>query len=167
MKRLVRGALVLAAVLWAATAAAQVTVTDDRGHRITLARPAQRIVSLLPSLTETVCALQACARLVGVDRFSNWPAQVQRLPQLGALEDTQIERLVALKPDRVRLVPENDAIVYESVASDRHGSFPLNLYREFPPGGDGVWIFRPVDQMLDEIGLVMRRFADDEEQQVE
>ena len=38
---------------------------------------------------------------MGVDRFSNWPAQVQQLPRLGGLEDTTIERLVALKPDLV------------------------------------------------------------------
>lgn len=95
----------LAAALLAVTLAAQaqVTVSDDRGHSLTLPRPAQRIVSLLPSLTETVCALDACNRLVGTDRYSNWPAAVRRLPKLGGLEDTQIERLVALKPDLVLL----------------------------------------------------------------
>ncbi len=131
MKRLVRGALALAAALWAATAAAQVTVTDDRGHRITLARPAQRIVSLLPSLTETVCALQACARLVGVDRFSNWPAQVQRLPQLGALEDTQIERLVALKPDLV-------LVAVSARAADRLQALGLQVLALEPQDGAGA-----------------------------
>lgn len=82
-------------------ALATVTVTDDRGQPLTLPRPAQRIVSLLPSLTEGLCALDACGRLVGVDRFSNWPAQVRQLPQLGGLEDTTIERLVRLQPDLV------------------------------------------------------------------
>ena len=61
----------------------------------------QRVISLLPSLTETVCALQACSRLVGTDRYSNWPASVRALPKLGGLEDTQIERIVSLKPDLV------------------------------------------------------------------
>ncbi len=65
------------------------------------ARPPQRIVSLLPSLTETVCALGACDRLVGTDRYSNWPASVRALPKLGGLDDTQIERIVALHPDLV------------------------------------------------------------------
>lgn len=77
------------------------TVRDDRGRRIEFAQPPQRIVTLLPSLTETVCALQACERLVGVDRFSNWPAQIAALPRLGGLEDAQVERIVALKPDLV------------------------------------------------------------------
>jgi len=63
----------------------------------------KRIVSLLPSLTETVCVLGHCDALVGVDDFSNWPEQVQRLPHVGGLEDASIERIVALKPDLVLL----------------------------------------------------------------
>lgn len=85
----------------AAMAAAAVQVADDRGRVLTLHAPPQRIVSLLPSLTETVCELQACGRLVGTDRFSNWPDAVRELPKLGGLEDSQIERIVSLKPDLV------------------------------------------------------------------
>ena len=80
---------------------AEVSLRDDRGATLVLAAPPQRIVSLLPSVTESVCALGACARLVGTDRFSNWPASVLALPKLGGLEDAQIERIVALKPDVV------------------------------------------------------------------
>jgi iron complex transport system substrate-binding protein len=50
-----------------------------------------------------VCALGACARLVGTDRFSNFPASVVALPKLGGIDDAQIERIVALKPDVVLL----------------------------------------------------------------
>ena len=82
---------------------AQITVTDDRGHSISFQRAPQRIVSMLPSLTETVCQLRACDRLVGIDRFSNWPESVRALPKLGGLEDAQIERIVSLKPDLVLL----------------------------------------------------------------
>jgi iron complex transport system substrate-binding protein len=59
----------------------------------------------LPSLTESVCALGACGLLVGTDRFSNWPASVLALPKLGGLDDAQIERIVALKPDVVLATP--------------------------------------------------------------
>ena len=95
----------LAAALWALSlnVPAQTTLSDDRGRSLTLPRPAQRIVTLLPSLTETVCALGACNRLVGTDRYSNWPDVVRALPKLGGLEDAQIERIVALKPDLVLL----------------------------------------------------------------
>ena len=88
-----------------------VTVVDDRGRPVSIDQPVRRVVSLLPSLTEGVCALQACDRLVGVDRFSNWPAQVQQLPRLGGLEDTTIERLVALKPDLVLAAVSARALV--------------------------------------------------------
>jgi cobalamin transport system substrate-binding protein len=64
-------------------------------------QPPQRIVSLMPSLTETVCALGACGRLVGTDRYSNWPPPVRILPKLGGLDDTEIERVVSLHPDLV------------------------------------------------------------------
>lgn len=94
----------------AGAAPAAVGIVDDRGHHIELPAPPQRVVSLLPSLTETVCALQACARLVGVDRFSNAPPQVQALPRLGGLEDTQIERIVALKADVVLVAGASRAI---------------------------------------------------------
>ena len=102
--RLLRRPFVLLGLLGTGVAvatAAPVQVTDDRGRELTLAAPPQRIVSLLPSLTETVCELQACTRLVGTDRFSNWPAAVSALPKLGGLEDSQIERIVSLKPDLV------------------------------------------------------------------
>jgi iron complex transport system substrate-binding protein len=89
---------------------AAIQVTDDRGQRIDLPAPAQRVVSLLPSLTETVCALQACTRLVGTDRYSNWPSSVLALPKLGGLDDTQIERIVALKPDLVLAAVSSRAI---------------------------------------------------------
>ncbi|MFV0681194.1 ABC transporter substrate-binding protein [Ottowia sp.] len=76
-------------------------VQDDTGHATRFDAPPQRIVSLLPSLTETICALNACARLVGVDRYSNWPQAVARLPQLGGGLDPSVEAVVALKPDVV------------------------------------------------------------------
>ena len=82
-------------------AISQTQLRDDRGAVLNLAAPPQRIVSLLPSLTESVCELGGCARLVGTDRFSNWPGSVLRLPKLGGLDDAQIERIVALKPDLV------------------------------------------------------------------
>lgn len=85
----------------ACSARAEVIVRDDRGATVKLAAPPQRIVTLLPSLTETVCALGFCERLVGTDRYSNWPASVPALPKLGGMDDTQVERLVALRPDVV------------------------------------------------------------------
>jgi iron complex transport system substrate-binding protein len=81
--------------------ASGVAVTDVRGKPQLFAQSPQRIVSVLPSLTESVCALGACSRLVGVDRYSNWPASVKKLPQVGGGLDLNIEAIVRLKPDVV------------------------------------------------------------------
>ena len=81
--------------------AAGVRVTDDRGRTVALPQVPQRIVSLLPSLTETVCALDHCHRLVVVDRYYNYPASVQKLPKVGGGLDPNIEAIVALRPDVV------------------------------------------------------------------
>ena len=52
-------------------------LTDDRNVTVTFAQSPQRIISLLPSLTESVCAMEQCHRLVGRDRYSNHPAPVR------------------------------------------------------------------------------------------
>lgn len=83
--------------------AAPVSVTDDRGVVVVFDKSPQRIVSLLPSLTESICALGKCSALVGVDRFSNWPKSIQELPKLGGMSDINIERITQLKPDVVLL----------------------------------------------------------------
>ena len=103
--------LLAAAMLYAlaVSTAHAADVQDDRGRTLRFDRPATRVVSLLPSLTESVCALGACDRLVGVDRYSNWPAQVQRLPQLGDGLTPNIEAIVALHPDVV-LVSESSRV---------------------------------------------------------
>ncbi|CAN7519235.1 helical backbone metal receptor [Acidovorax sp. LjRoot118] len=73
------------------------------------AQQQHRIVTLSPSLTEAVCALGHCAELVGTDRYSSWPGTVAKLPKVGGLQDAQIERIVALRPDMVLLGPRSRA----------------------------------------------------------
>ena len=101
--------LVLIALVLGADAARALEVLDDRAVRVVLARPAQRIVSLLPSLTEMVCDLGQCNRLVGVDRYSNYPAQVRALPKVGGGLDPNVERIVGLRPDLVLLATSSPA----------------------------------------------------------
>ena len=98
-------------LLWAllVSSAHALQVTDDRGITVQFAQTPQRIVSLLPSLTESVCALEQCGRLVGVDRYSNFPASVRGLPQVGGGLDPNIEAIVALHPDVVLLATASRA----------------------------------------------------------
>jgi iron complex transport system substrate-binding protein len=90
--------------------AAPASVMDDRGVVVALDKPPQRVISLLPSLTESVCALGKCSVLVGVDRFSNWPKSVDALPRLGGIADANIEGIVRLKPDLV-LVEKSSPLI--------------------------------------------------------
>lgn len=92
----------IAALVATATAHAQpVQATDDSGHRISLTQPARRIVSLSPNLTELVFAAGGGAQLVGVGRYSNYPADAQKLPQVGDAFAINIEAIAALKPDLI------------------------------------------------------------------
>lgn len=107
-RRLLAAALCGGAAL--AAAAAPVTVRDDRGVELSFVQPPARIVTLLPSLTETVCAVGGCARLVATDRYSNQPAAVLALPKVGGLDDAQVERIVALRPDLVLAAKSTRAV---------------------------------------------------------
>ena len=99
MRDVFRGLLLLLCGL--ALQAHALTVQGDGLQKVEIAQVPQRIVSLLPSLTETVCALGACQRLVGLDRYSNWPESLKALPRVGGGLDPNIESIVALKPDLV------------------------------------------------------------------
>ncbi|MCA0309848.1 MAG: helical backbone metal receptor [Proteobacteria bacterium] len=104
-------ALVSMLLLLGAGARAGDEIVDDAGQLTRLDAAPARVVSLLPSLTETVCALGACERLVGVDRYSNWPASVQKLPPLGGGLDPNIEAVVAARPDVVLIGTSSRAAV--------------------------------------------------------
>ncbi|MBK7549246.1 MAG: ABC transporter substrate-binding protein [Rhodoferax sp.] len=96
-------------LLLVSAAAQALQLTDDRGIVVTFAQSPQRIVSVLPSLTETVCELGQCPRLVGADRYSNYPDRVRTLPKVGGGLDPNIEAIIALKPDVVLLATSSPA----------------------------------------------------------
>ena len=93
-----------------ALAQAAIEVSDDRGKTLLFNNPPQRLISLLPSLTESICALGKCSNLVGIDRFSNWPLSLHTLPKLGGISDSNLEGIVQLKPDLV-LVDRSSPII--------------------------------------------------------
>lgn len=114
--------------------------------------PPARIVSLTPSLTETVCALGGCDRLVGVDRYSNAPAQVATLPRLGGLDNAQVEAIVALRPQLVIASPsarvvgrlqalgiEVLALPTDSYADVRHALDAVAAALGTPAAGAAAW----------------------------
>jgi iron complex transport system substrate-binding protein len=97
-----RFGLVLTILLLAATCArAGVTVQDDRGNTVSLARPAERIVSLAPHATELLFAAGAGSRMVGAVDWSDFPPAAREIPRVGSYVQPDLERIVALKPDLV------------------------------------------------------------------
>lgn len=110
-RALLVGLLPLAATSAAgAAAAAPIVLYDSAHHEARFEGPPERIASLLPSLTETVCALEECSRLVVVDRYSDWPESVARLPKAGGLDDVEVEQIVAARPAVVLLAHEARAL---------------------------------------------------------
>jgi len=75
------------------------TVEDQLGRKIQVPDNPRRVVSLAPSITEIIFALNQQHRLKGVTRFSNYPAEASRLPVVGSYVRLDLERIVALNPD--------------------------------------------------------------------
>jgi iron complex transport system substrate-binding protein len=80
-----------------------VSVTDDLGRTVAIANyPPKRIVSLAPSCTEILFALGLGDRVVGVDRYSDYPPEAVNItPKVGGFADISIETVLGLKPDLV------------------------------------------------------------------
>jgi iron complex transport system substrate-binding protein len=72
-----------------------------------------RIISLSPGLTETLFAVGAGDRVVGVTRFCNWPPEAAARPKVGGFLDPNYEAMVALRPDLVVMMPSNRAHLAE------------------------------------------------------
>lgn len=107
--RLLAWAVAAGALLGPAAALAY-SVRDMQGRTVEFAQVPQRIVSLLPSVTESLCALGGCARLVGVDTLSNHPPELSTLPRLGTALTPQLEAIVRLRPDVV-LMPHSPPLM--------------------------------------------------------
>lgn len=96
--RVVLSAIVV--VLFASSASA-LTLVDMRGRTLTFATPPQRIVSLVPSVTETIFALGGEARLAGVTDFCDFPWAAKSKPSVGGMIAPSLETIVTLGADVV------------------------------------------------------------------
>jgi len=102
--RRLQAAVLLLAVATAAAAAsvhAEVSVTDDSGATVTLARPAQRIVSLAPHLTEQLYAIGAGERIVGTTEYADYPPAARAIPRVARAHAISVEGVAALQPDLI------------------------------------------------------------------
>lgn len=118
------------------------TLTDDAGREVVLAAEPERVVSLAPSNTEIVCALEACDRVVGVTDFDDYPAEVADVPDvvIGAVVD--VELVVDADPDLI-LAAGNELT-------------PSAVITELADLGYPVLVLYPesLDEVLDDVRLV-------------
>jgi len=101
MKFLLAAVLAVVFATGSGKASTAISVVDDASRTVTLARPAQRVISLAPHVTELLFAAGGAARLVGAVNYSDYPAAAARLPQVGSYNKIDFERVLALKPDLI------------------------------------------------------------------
>ncbi len=77
-----------------------ITVADAGGRVVTLTRPAQRVISLIPSITESIVAIGGAPSLVGRTRYDT-DSSIVHLPSVGGTSDPSIEVVASLTPDLV------------------------------------------------------------------
>lgn len=75
------------------------TLTDQLGRQVTVSDHPQRVISLAPSITEIVFALDQGLRLKGVTTYSDFPPEAVKLPKVGSYVHLDLEKIVALRPD--------------------------------------------------------------------
>ena len=80
---------------------AELVFTDDTGTTFSLRKPARRIVSLAPHITETLYAAGAGEYIVGVVSYSDYPPEATKIQQIGSYKKIDIEAIVGLQPDLV------------------------------------------------------------------
>lgn len=136
-------ALGLTAVLaLAASPAVAIAVRDDAGNAVTLAKPAQRVISMAPHITELLYAAGGDGRLVGAMNFSDYPEAAKRLPLVGSDQQIDLERVIALKPDLL--------VVWKSGNTARQLEQLKSL---------GIPIFYSEPQKLDEVATSLLRLG--------
>jgi iron complex transport system substrate-binding protein len=93
--------LLAAHLLSVAVPTSALTVVDDLGVELRLERPAQRVISLSPHLTELMYSIGAGDRLAGVVRGSDFPVEAAALPEIGDASGLDFERILHSRPDLV------------------------------------------------------------------
>ncbi|MBS3919379.1 MAG: cobalamin-binding protein [Deltaproteobacteria bacterium] len=109
-------------------------LTDEIGRRVKIPDSPRRIVSLAPSITEILFALDINEEIVGITSFCDYPKAALSKPKIGGFVNPSIEKIVSLKPDLVIGIGEGNR--RETIY--RLGNLGLSVYCVNPKGFDGV-----------------------------
>jgi iron complex transport system substrate-binding protein len=119
-----RFAVFAASLCLVPAATAQMTVRDDLNRPLLITKPAMRIVTLAPSLTELVFAAGVGERVIGVAEHSDFPPSVKRLPMVYTGSNFRMEQMAGLKPDLV--IAYRDGLRREDI--DTISKFGTNVF---------------------------------------
>lgn len=120
------------------------TFTDDTGEEVEITEQPERIVSVIPSLTETIFSLGMEENVVGVSDYANFPKEVNDKEQVGGVIDFNVEKVVSLQPDLV-------------IGEDRTG-MAEERYKQLREAGIAVVILPPSDS-FEEVYEVMNTLS--------
>lgn len=131
-KTMLLAALVAGALPVVAQAA--ITVKDDAGLNVTVSKPAMRVISIAPSVTELLFAAGGGSHVVGAVNYSDYPEAAKRIPRIGSNREIDMELLISLKPDLI--------VAWRHNSSERQ----IEMIRQL-----GIPVFQSDPQKLDEI----------------
>lgn len=103
-----------------------VKMKDDLNHEVVITREPLRIISLAPSITETLFSLGLGMRIVGVTTFCNFPEVAKKIPKIGGHSNPSLEMIVALEPDLVIATEGTPITVIEQLKKLGIPLFALN-----------------------------------------
>lgn len=103
-------------------------VVDDTGRTLTLTKPAQRIITLAPHLTELLYAIDAGELIVATVEFSDYPLPAKNIPRIGNFDRLNIEAILAYQPDLI-LAWQSGNNPWQLEALEKLG---LRIYRSEP-----------------------------------
>ena len=139
-----------------------ISVTDDAGRRVTLAAPARRIVSLLPSFTEILFAIGAGDRLVGRTSWCDYPPEARAVPSVGDGMPPSVEAVAARRPDLVVLYrsgPNVTAAEQLERLGVRTVLFDLNRLEELAPAARRLGTLTGQSERAESLARVMDSLA--------
>jgi len=105
----------------------EVNIVDDLGNNFTFEKIPVKVISLAPSITESVFYLGADANLIGVTNYCDYPEQAKTKTIIGGMLDPNLEIITKLNPDLIFLTTEgNSQITYKSLKDLGFKVFVLN-----------------------------------------
>jgi iron complex transport system substrate-binding protein len=114
---------------------AQIEVVDDLNRKIQFQNPPQRIVSLAPSITETLFSLGLGDKVVGVTRYCNYPLEAKKKQVIGGVVDPNYELIVSLNPDLIIMTVEGNT----KESFERLSGLGFKIFVTNPRNFDGIF----------------------------